>query len=304
MMSSFTWKQIILIGGFIIILISIPLTFYMIKQTQIFNSHAAGPSITPFPQTNTATQSATEVPQTSPLQDLQTLLNSTPSAQTPTPTVADSISTPTPAIPSFGPTLSGKVTFEGRVGSQSQPVFLGIASGQARTKPTYILTLSITTDSSGSFSNISLAGLTIGDVYTAYIKGPAQIDIASTFTVLPGDTALNNGQPLNLISGDLNEDNTINSADYTVALNAYGTSSGQPNFNSRADINGDGVVNSLDLSFISKNMGQTGASGVWYSTAPTPIPTASPSALLISPPPIGGFPRPTWNHFPGNNENY
>ncbi len=303
-MSGLSLKQIILIVGFIIILISIPLTFYMVKQTQIFSSHAAGPTISPIPPTNNATQSATEVPQTSPLQDLQTLLNSTQSATTPTPDQSLATDTPTPAVPTFGPTLSGKVIFVGRTGNQNQPIFIGIASGQAHTKPTYILTLSINTDSSGAFSNISLAGLTIGDIYTAYIKGPAQIDIASTFTVLPGETVLNNGQPLNLIPGDLNEDNTIDSADYAVALNAFGTTAGQSNFNSRADINGDGVVNSLDLAFIIKNMGQTGASGVWYSTAPTPIPSATSSAIIVTPPPIGGFIKPTWNHFPGSNESF
>lgn len=79
-------------------------------------------------------------------------------------------------------------------------------------------------------------------------------------------------------SGDLNEDNVINSADYTIALQANASTPGSTNWNELADLNKDGIVNIFDLAIITKNIGQVGASGAWTS----PIPKiATPSGGLI-----------------------
>lgn len=272
-------KQIITLAGFLIILVSIPLAAFMIKQTQIFQSRASKEidllsqqKILKKEATKSATKSA-EVPPTSPLTDLERLLQTSP---TPTP---NDIS-PTPIINlAFGPTLNLKIELEGRPpGKQAAKVFVGISTGTTKANPTYLLTFTLDFPDSGFFQGLSLAGLNPGSTYTAYVKGPAQIDTASTFVMGPTETNLNNNQALTLTSGDLNEDNTINSADYTIAKGVYGTTSSSKTWNSRADLNLDGVINNLDLSLIIKNMGKTGASATWFSPPPQATSSGRPAS--------------------------
>lgn len=278
-MSQLSLKQIIIIAGFVLILISIPLMFIMIKNTQIFKSRASEIKRDRFSDQEISAEasgSAQEVPEDSPLSTLQSLLqNASPSAAavndiSPTPTTAPNLA--------FGPTLNLKIALEGRQeGKQAAKIFIGIGSGSSTTKPTYVLSFTIDVPDTGMFSGISLAGLNPGSTYTAYVKGPSQIDSSSTFIMSPTETNLNSGQALNLLSGDLNEDNTVNSADYTIAKNIYGATSSSSNWNSRADFNGDRVINNLDLSILMKNFGKIGASGIWYSSIPTATSSATPT---------------------------
>lgn len=265
--------QIAAFIGFIIVIFSIPLGFYLVRQRQDLNSNAAAPKVVkPTPVTKPK-----EVPATSPLDELDKLSSSAAAsltaALTPTPS-------PTPAIGvsnvNFGPTLDFKITTEGRPeGKQASKVFVGIAPGATvSAQPKFLLSFTVDVPDSGLFSGLSLAGLDQSSIYTAYIKGPGQIDNAATFSISPATTNLNGGQPLTLLSGDLNEDNTINSADYAIAKSQMGKTSADKDFNSRADFNGDGVINNLDVAFVIKNFGKTGISGTWYS----PIPPASSSA--------------------------
>ncbi len=282
-MSNLSFKQILIIAGFLLILISIPLSFSLLKNSQIFQSQASNekvPATINQHITKVATKSATatqEVPADSPLSDLKKMLEDAPGSSSTAPGTAEP--TPTPAVNlAFGPTLNFKVTLEGRPeGKNAAKVFVGIASGNVTTKPTFILTFTVDVPDSGAFSGLSLAGLNPGSTYTAYIKGPGQVDSASTFSMGATETNLNQGQALNLLSGDLNEDNTINSADYTVAKSLYGATSSSSNWNPRADFNNDGVINNLDLAYVTKNFGKTGDSGVWYSPTPTASASATPT---------------------------
>ncbi len=173
---------------------------------------------------------------------------------------------------------------EGRPpGNQTTKLFVGILEGTLTTNPKFLLSFSVDLPSSGQYSQLSLAGLNPGSTYTALLKGSAQIAASSTFIMSPTVTNLNNGEPVSLLSGDLNDDNVVNSADYSIARKALGATSISSNWNENADLNIDGVVNTIDLSVISKNIGQTGASGAWTSPIPQ---TATPSAGISSP--VGG----------------
>lgn len=277
--------QIVGLVGFILVLISIPVSFSLVKNSQTLKSKAAQSDKKTASQSSEPLTIISEVPSSSPLSDLEKLLGnvptSTPSAQT----------IPTPTINlAFGPILNFKTILEGRPqGNQAAKVFVGIATGSATVNPKYTLTYTVDILSDGSFSGLSLAGFNPGSTYTAYLKGPAQIDAASTFTMSPTETNLNSNQPLTLSTGDLNEDNTINTADYTIAKNLYGLGKSSPNWNERADFNQDGVINNLDLGYIIKNFGKTGASSIWYS------PPASGSAQIKGS--TGGF----WLWVPPNN---
>ena len=192
----------------------------------------------------------------SPQSKVQGLLNNLTPSPSPSETVPDS----------FGPIMDFILYLEGRpINKQSAKVFVGIAEGAIVNKPNYLLQFTIDLLDDGKYPNLSLAGLTSGNTYSAYLKGPGQIATSSAFIMSTFTTHLNNGQPLKGLSGDLNDDNTINDADLNLMKSILGTTSTSTNFNSSADFNKDGVINSLDLSLVTKNMDKTGDSGVWQS---------------------------------------
>lgn len=276
-----TFKQKLLLGIYIFILLSIPVGAYLASQYQTIKSSAQGKKetkplvkVTPRPTISPAKQllSSSELA-------LDQNLSATPSP---------SAESTTPAT-SFGPTLSLKVTIEGRSkDSQAIRLFVGIAEGTLTTNPKFLLSFTVDLPASGEYSNLSLAGLNPGSRYTALLKGSAQIATSSGFTMSPTVTNLNGGQPINLLSGDLNDDNVINSADYSIAKNLMAVTSDSPNWNENIDLNKDEIINAFDLGLIIKNMGQVGASGAWTSPLPK---VATPSASLTAPPvgsPEGG----------------
>jgi len=68
------------------------------------------------------------------------------------------------------------------------------------------------------------------------------------------DTTVNSGSALTvpeLSAGDLNNDNVINSLDYSL-MNSNWLKSGV------GDINGDGIVNSLDFAILKNNFNKAG----------------------------------------------
>jgi hypothetical protein len=191
--------------------------------------------------------------------------------QTTTETGVDEESTTSDAQLVLGPTLGFSVVIQGRpLDSQSTKAFLGIASGQPTSRPTYLLSFMVNIPASGSFDGISLSGLDTGATYTAYLKGESQIATASAFVVKATPTNLG---ALNLTTGDVNEDNVIDSLDYNLVKGAIGTTPSSSNWNSLYDFNLDNIVNSWDLNLVLSNLGKIGASGAWYSY--TPISTAS-----------------------------
>jgi hypothetical protein len=179
----------------------------------------------------------------------------------------------------FGPNLKLSVKLEGRTSDQSGKFFVGIAQGTVTANPTYLLTFSINVPQSGIYETLSLVGLNVGAQYTAYVKGPSQIAKGSTFSLTPTGATLNSGQPLILISGDINEDNIIDAADLSLVTKLAGTTSTDSGWNPLADINLDGAVNSIDIQIVKSNQGKTGDGGAWYSRAPEASSSASVGGL-------------------------
>ncbi|MBU0999865.1 dockerin type I repeat-containing protein [Patescibacteria group bacterium] len=270
-----TFKQRLLLGIYVFFLLTIPVGSYLVSQYQTINSSA---------QEQKSTKPIVKVvpkPVISPIQELlsasQASVSQNPSVS-PSPTPSD---IPTTAI-SYGPTLSFKATLEGSpLDNQTTKMFVGIAEGALSSNPKFLLSFAVNLPASGEYNNISLAGLNPGTQYTALLKGTSQIATSSTFVMSPSISNLNNGQPLNLLSGDINDDNVINSADYSLAQQALGSTSKSSNWNAIVDLNKDGIINAFDLAIITRNIGQTGASGAWTSPLPE---IATPSAGLTSPP--------------------
>ncbi|MBI2085977.1 hypothetical protein HYT74_01405 [Candidatus Daviesbacteria bacterium] len=274
-----TFKQKLLLGVYVFILVSIPVGAFLASQYRTTVKSSA------FEQKGTKpTLQIPPKPSTSPAKQLLNASQQAAAGIAATATPSPEPSSLTIAT-SYGPTLSLKITLGGRPNNnQATKLFVGIAEGALTTNPKFVLSFSVDVPISGEYSNLSLAGLNPGSTYTALLKGSAQLAKSVTFTMSPTMTNLNNGQSVNLISGDLNEDNVINNADLTIAQRAIGTTPKYSTWNENADLNKDGVINIFDLGIISKNIGQTGDSGVWTSPIPK---VATPSASLNSPP-VGG----------------
>jgi len=274
-----TFKQRLLLGIYIFILLSIPAGAYLASQYQNIKSSAKeNSSPTPLPK-------VTPKPNLSPAKQLLSTSESNAKQTGSSQQASSSASPPSPTIAtSFGPTLSLKVNLEGRPSiDQSTKLFVGIIEGSLTNTPKYLLSFNIDLPKSGQYSNLSLAGLTSGTKYTAILKGSIQIATSSAFIMAPSVTNLNGGEMVNLLSGDLNQDNVINNTDLSIAQKAIGSKASSANWNEAADLNKDGVINIFDLVIISRNNGQVGATGAWTS----PPPKVASSSASLSSSPIG-----------------
>lgn len=271
-----TIKSRLLLATYIFILLSIPVGAFLASQNQTIKSKATETIAKPIVK-------QTPKPAKSPAKELLNTSESNTSKTAPTPSPLDS---PTIAT-TFGPTLSLKVIIQGRSSAnQSTRLFLGIIDGILTSNPKFVLNFSVDVPASGEYTNFSLAGLTPGNKYTAIVKGRAQIATSSAFVMSPNVTNINDGQALNMLSGDLNDDNVISASDYSIAQKALNSTSKSNNWNANADFNLDGVINIFDLAIINRNMGQVGASGAWTS----PIPKVATSSAAINPPgAVGGY---------------
>lgn len=260
--SLLTSKTLVIV--IVALIIIIPISAFLISQRFKAENTTASPNPTLKPRTSARPSSAS---------NLGDLKQNSPTSSSGTNSGSAEIS--------FGPTLNFKIALQGRPKSrQATKIFLGIAQGKPTGTPQYLLSFNIDVPDSGEYKGLSLAGLTQGSTYTAFVKAPAQIATSSAFVLAPSETDLG---LLNLITGDLNEDNIINSADYSIAKSAYSATPNAKNWNSNVDFNLDGIINVLDLSIILKNIGKTGTSGTWYSTV------ATQSAILnTTPTTIGG----------------
>lgn len=265
-------KMRILLGIYIFVMISIPIGAYLASEQTTFKSKAQEVKPTQGPIKTTP----------KPISPAKQISDPPPS---PTPeSDSDSKSLPTT---SFGPTLSLKVSLEGRsTGNFAGRLFVGIAEGKISINPKFLLSFTVDLPASGEYMGLSLAGLNPGTTYSALVKGSSQLAKAVEFVMSPTVTNLNNGEIVSLLSGDLNEDNTVNTSDYSIAQKIVGLTSKSSNWNENTDINKDGIINTLDLAFITKNFGKIGDSGAWTSPLPK---TATPSAELNTStnPPVG-----------------
>lgn len=253
----------IIIIAFIVLVIAIPIGSYAIswriRASQTGQSQGYNQAVTAE-----SSSSATKKKVSRSKSDLDKASNKSGSADTEKEGVESS------AKVSFGPTLDFSILIEGRPkDNYTTKLFVGIAEGKPTAIPKYLLQFNVDVPKTGVFTGMSLQGLDEGKTYSAYLKGPAQIATASAFTLNASANKLNSGTALQLLTGDLNEDNTINTADYSIAKAALGANPSFANWNANIDFNLDGVINAFDLAFITKNFGKSGLSGAWYSPTPS-----------------------------------
>jgi hypothetical protein len=183
----------------------------------------------------------------------------TTSTRTPTST-ATPTSTVTPTYtPVPPPALVGHVNWQGPPaqpsGRQQLPITLTLKSGA-----TEINYPSQTTDPSGFFT-VSVSGLSSG-VYDWRVKGPRFLASSGNLTLAgaPQTSAeMNDPGCACQKAGDADNNNVVNSTDFTILKNTFGKSLGDPGYDPRADFSNDNVVNSTDFSILKGNFGLGGA---------------------------------------------
>jgi hypothetical protein len=145
--------------------------------------------------------------------------------------------TPTPTTP-VAANVSGQVIAIGRANNDWSDSTVTIASSNPQT------TL---TDMTGKFR---LEGIPAG-THTLTADTPGYLSAVCTDLTITADLAL---QPINLLSGDINDDNVVDITDAT----AVGAGFGQTGSNLPADITRDGLLDIFDIVLVSVNFGEEG----------------------------------------------
>lgn len=279
MLDSLTTKHKIILASLVFLVVIIPLASFIIAyrfKAQL-NSQASENKTPTIEDLSLRPIVDNPTPRKSLLEQLQEDLDASDSADE----ESNDILTSGGTTLNLGPTMNFKLNIEGRPKSMQQEakLFVGLASGQAKTNPQYLLSFTVEASSSGEPKELlPLSGLSVGETYTAYLKGQTTLVASSTFTVKP--TTANLGT-INMLTGDLNDDNAITQLDKDILMKSYGAREGSSKWNPLADLNLDGVVNTADLAFITKNMNKDGASGPWGSKLPaSATASATPSGSL------------------------
>ncbi len=150
--------------------------------------------------------------------------------------------------------VAGTVTLEGSA-NPAQPVILRLTNlDTSVTLPPINQTLMSATGSQGTFS---LTGVPAGR-YALNVKGQQWLAASQNVDLT---TANVSGLALRLLAGDANNDNSVDSSDFTVLIGAYNSDATIPGsgYDSRADFNNDGSVDSSDFTLLINNFGQVGA---------------------------------------------
>ena len=103
------------------------------------------------------------------------------------------------------------------------------------------------TDSTAHFT-VTLA-LPTGN-YNYKVKDYKNLSNGGTLTLNPGTTNVEMGT---LRAGDANNNDVVNTTDFTLLKNAFGTSS-----NLNTDFNNDGITNTTDFTLLKGNFGLVG----------------------------------------------
>ncbi|MEL7400270.1 MAG: dockerin type I domain-containing protein, partial [Pseudomonadota bacterium] len=110
-------------------------------------------------------------------------------------------------------------------------------------------TISVTPDENGNFS---FPGLRAGD-FTVDFQSEGYVQSCMSAT-LDGAGNHDFGQ-IELLAGDINQDGTIDIADFTFLSGRYGTQQGEGNYVLAADLNKDAVINVQDLAILASHFG-------------------------------------------------
>jgi hypothetical protein len=106
----------------------------------------------------------------------------------------------------------------------------------------------------GADGRITLPRIPYG-AYTLWLKHAQHLGVSRAVTV---DAPSVDAPFPPLRTGDVNDDNRVTLADFSILSAAFGAAAGAPAFDLRADLNGDGAVSISDYTLLAGNYGQVG----------------------------------------------
>jgi hypothetical protein len=106
----------------------------------------------------------------------------------------------------------------------------------------------------GADGRITLPRIPYG-AYTLWVKHAQHLGVSRAVTV---DAASVDAPFPPLRTGDVNDDNRVTLADFSILSAAFGAAAGAPAFDPRADLNGDGAVSISDYTLLAGSFGQVG----------------------------------------------
>lgn len=173
---------------------------------------------------------------------------------TPAATITPTI-TPT-LTPTATPFLVGHVTWQGRP-SQPSPLQQLPITLTLKTGTTEVNYARQNTDASGFFT-VPLGGLANG-TYSWRVKGPKFLANMGSVNLAGGSTSVEMGV---MRTGDTNNDNAVNVADFNILKLTFGKTVGDPGYDARADFDGNDAVTVADFNLLKNNFGMGGASPI------------------------------------------
>ncbi len=158
-------------------------------------------------------------------------------------------------------TVSGIIGLE-RCAAPAQPVTFAFSSATQ----TYFFTRAVTLNANGSYALPNLPA----DRYHVRVKGAKWLAAVSDVDTRNGNATLNAA----LLAGDTNDDNSVDSSDFTTLFGAYNSSASIPGsgYDPNADLNCDGLVDSSDFTLLIGNYNATG--NELPAGTPRPLPFA------------------------------
>ncbi len=144
-------------------------------------------------------------------------------------------------------TVSGIIGLES-CAAPAQPVTFAFSSATQ----TYFFTRAVTLSANGSYALPNIPA----DLYHVRVKGAKWLAAVSDVDTRNGNATLNAA----LLTGDTNDDNSVDSSDFTAVLGAYNSSASIPGsgYDTNADLNCDGHVDSSDFTLLIGNYGSGG----------------------------------------------
>jgi dipeptidyl aminopeptidase/acylaminoacyl peptidase len=133
----------------------------------------------------------------------------------------------------------------------------------------------------GADGRITLPRIPYG-AYTLWVKHAQHLGVSRAVTV---DAASVDAPFPPLRTGDVNDDNRVTLADFSILSAAFGAAAGAPAFDPRADLNGDGAVSISDYTLLAGNYGQVGVPdpSAPEGTAARVIADPAPVELRVTP---------------------
>jgi hypothetical protein len=128
---------------------------------------------------------------------------------------------------------------------------------------TIVLEEFVSTDLNGE-AQISIPNPNSG--LTIWVKGEKTLGKSMYVGTVAAGGTVNVGE---LIVGDANRDNKVDTADFNIFSDHFGAYLGHPNYNYLADLSNDGNINMIDFYFIADSFGAIGA--LRPGSAPTPM---------------------------------